>query len=68
MTCTAVIYADDQTPLLVAECPELGIASQGNTESEAMANLREAVELYLEALPQTRPRKATVRTLELTHA
>ena len=68
MNFTAVIYADDQTSLLVAECPELGVASQGMTEAEAMSNLREAVELYLEAFPQTRPRKATVRTLELAHA
>ena len=68
MSYTAVIYADVQTSLLVAECPELGVASQGASELEAMENLREAVELYLEAFPQTRPRQATVRTLELTHA
>ena len=68
MQFTAIIYADDQTPLLVAECPELGIASQGAKEAEAEVNLREAVELYLEAFPQTRPRKAIVRPLELTHA
>ena len=68
MNYTAVIYPDDQTSLLVAECPELGVASQGVTEPEAMENLREAVELYLEAFPQIRPRQATVRTLELTHA
>ena len=68
MNLTAVIYPDDQTSLLVSECPELGVASQGTTEQEALANLREAVELYLEAFPQARPRKATVRPLELVHA
>lgn len=68
MNLTAIIYPDDQTNLLVAECPELGVASQGETEADAEANLREAVELYLEAFPQTLPRKATVRTLELAHA
>ena len=68
MNFTAIIYPDDQTSLLVAECPELGVASQGSTEPEAMTNLREAVELYLEAFPQTRPRKTSVRTLELAHA
>lgn len=32
----------------VALCPELGVVSQGKTEKSALANLREAVELYLE--------------------
>jgi predicted RNase H-like HicB family nuclease len=32
----------------VSKCPELGVASCGDTVEEAMANLREAVELYLE--------------------
>ena len=68
MTSTAIIYPDDQTTLLVAECPELAVASQGYTEAEAMVNLREAVELHLEAFPETRPRQASVRTLDLTHA
>lgn len=32
----------------VSYCPELGVTSQGQTEEEALDNLREAVELYLE--------------------
>jgi len=32
----------------VALCPELDIASQGATVEEASANLKEAVELFLE--------------------
>ena len=32
----------------VALCPELDVASQGDTIESAMANLREAVELFLE--------------------
>jgi len=32
----------------VALCPELDIASQGTTIEEAKANLKEAVELFLE--------------------
>jgi predicted RNase H-like HicB family nuclease len=32
----------------VALCPELDVASQGNTVEMAVANLREAVELFLE--------------------
>ena len=32
----------------VALCPELDVASQGSTVEEATANLKEAVELFLE--------------------
>lgn len=32
----------------VSLCPELDIASQGNSVSEARENLREALELFLE--------------------
>lgn len=32
----------------VAYCPELGVTTQGASEEKALANLREAVELYLE--------------------
>jgi len=32
-----------------ALCPELGVASQGETIEEAAANLKEAVKLYLES-------------------
>ena len=31
----------------VSDCPELGITSQGLSLDEAMANLKEAIELYL---------------------
>jgi predicted RNase H-like HicB family nuclease len=34
--------------LYVASCPELDIASQGKTVEDATANLKEAVELFLE--------------------
>ena len=33
----------------VAQCLEVDVASQGATEDEALANLREALELYFEA-------------------
>ncbi len=32
----------------VSWCPELDVASQGKTVEEAVSNLKEAVELYLE--------------------
>jgi len=34
--------------LYVAHCPELDIASQGETIEDAINNLKEAIELYLE--------------------
>jgi predicted RNase H-like HicB family nuclease len=46
---TAVIHKEDD--LYVAECPEVGAASQGYTIEEAIENLKEATELYLEEFP-----------------
>ncbi len=36
----------------VALCPELDIASQGMSVSEARENLKEAIELFYEAAPE----------------
>ena len=35
----------------VADCPAARIASQGDTEAEALENLKEAIELYFEDVP-----------------
>ena len=45
-TFTAVLHAEED--LYVAECPEVGTVSQGYAIEEAIANLKEATELYLE--------------------
>jgi predicted RNase H-like HicB family nuclease len=37
---------------LVALCPELDVASQGASVEEALANLKEAVDLFLECAPR----------------
>jgi predicted RNase H-like HicB family nuclease len=47
----------------VSQCLEVDVASQGQTEEEALANLREALELYFEAPLATRPPK--IRTVEV---
>ena len=41
--------------VFVAHCLNLGIASQGNTVEEAMANIRDAIKLYLEENPEEMP-------------
>lgn len=46
---TAIVHKEDT--LYVAECPEVGTASQGLTIEEAIESLREATELYLEEFP-----------------
>jgi len=43
---TAVVWKE--TEGYVSKCPELGVASCGDSFEEAVFNLREAVELYLE--------------------
>ncbi len=43
---TAIIEREDDG--YVALCPELDIASQGQSVTEARSNLREAIELFLE--------------------
>lgn len=38
--------------VFVVQCPNLGIASQGNTTEEAIEMIKEAIELYLEEKPE----------------
>jgi predicted RNase H-like HicB family nuclease len=49
-TLTAVLHKEGN--LFVADCPEVGTVSQGETIEEAVRNLREATELYLEEFVQ----------------
>lgn len=48
---TAIL--EKEGDLYVALCPELDVASQGHTVEEATANLKEAVELFLECADPT---------------
>ncbi len=48
-TFTAVLHKEED--MYVAECPEVGTASQGKTIEETIHNLKEATELYLEEFP-----------------
>ena len=52
MQVTAVLNPAEEGGF-VALNPETGTVSQGETIEEAIANLREAVELYLDEFPMT---------------
>jgi predicted RNase H-like HicB family nuclease len=57
-----VLEKDPETGDWAAWCPELpGCASAGRTEQEAMENIREAIELYLEKDELELPQDALVR-------
>jgi predicted RNase H-like HicB family nuclease len=47
----AIVYREREPDLFVAECPDIGTASQGKTMEEALSNLQEATQLYLESFP-----------------
>jgi predicted RNase H-like HicB family nuclease len=47
---TAAVHQEEDW--FVAQCLELDVASQGESPDTALVNLREAVGLYLEAVPQ----------------
>jgi predicted RNase H-like HicB family nuclease len=49
---TAVITKEENW--YVAHCLELGVVSQGKTIEESQANLKEAVELYLESFGEAK--------------
>ena len=65
-TLTAVLHREGD--LYVAECPEVGTVSQGPTIEQAVANLREATELYLEECPGPDIGPPLVTTFEAKYA
>ena len=67
MKLTDKTYPDSETEWFVAECPEIGTASQGHTEEEALANLQETAGLCPESFPQTLKKPAAVHISELAH-
>lgn len=62
-TFTAVIHKEDGT--YIAECPEIGTISQGKTLEDAIKNLKEATELYLEEFPVKEKSKSLMTTFEV---
>jgi predicted RNase H-like HicB family nuclease len=45
--------------------PETGTTSQGETIEEAVTNLREATELYIEEFPLVAPGRSLITTFEV---
>lgn len=62
-TFSAIIHKEDD--LYVAECPEIGTASQGESIEEAVKNLQEATEVYLEEFPLKGTHRAIYTTFEV---
>jgi predicted RNase H-like HicB family nuclease len=60
---TAVLHKEGN--LYVAECPEVGTASQGPTIEQAVANLREATELSMEEFPIEHGGPSFITTFEV---
>ena len=64
LTLTAVLHKEDD--MYVANCPEIGTFSQGHTIDEAVANLKEATELYLEEFPIETEEKPIITVFEVS--
>lgn len=65
-TFTAVLHKERD--LYVADCPEVGTVSQGKSVEEAVANLKEATELYLEEFPPEPSGRPLVTVFEARYA
>ena len=64
MSFSAIIHKEED--MYVAECPEVGTVSQGKTIEEALKNLKEATELYLEEFPLKGSEKPIMTVFEVT--
>ncbi len=67
MILTAVLTHDPDGGY-VAFNPETGTTTQGDTAPEALSNLKEATELYLEEFPMETSLPALMTTFEVVHA
>jgi predicted RNase H-like HicB family nuclease len=65
VTVRVVLYPGEDG-YVVAECPELpGCASQGRTREDALANIREAIEGWLDVEGSTTATRRQVEIVEL---
>jgi len=66
----SVVYKEGQ--YYVAQCLNIDVSSFGKSEKEAISNLQEALELYLEDAPRnvtsSKVERPTLHSLRLQHA
>lgn len=62
-TFTAIISKEEDA--YIAKCPEVGTVSQGSNIEDAIANLKEATELYLEEFPLKQKSHPILTTFEV---
>lgn len=62
-TFTAIIQKEED--MYIAKCSEVGTVSQAHTIEEAIDNLREATELYLEEFPLKKVKHPMLTTFEV---
>lgn len=60
---SAIIHREGD--LYVAQCPEVGTASQGYSIEESIENLKEATELYLQEFPMEAGEHPILTTFEI---
>ncbi len=60
---SAIVHKEEE--IYIAECPEVGTVSQGKTVDEAIINLKEATELYLEEFPIIQNNKPLMTIFEV---
>lgn len=68
MRITAIIYSTPDGRWLVASNPETGTTTQGRTFDAALANLKEATELYLSEFPLPSNGRVVMTTFEVATA
>jgi predicted RNase H-like HicB family nuclease len=59
------VVVHKEKKLYVAACPEVGTVSQGETIEDAIRNLKEATELYLEEFPLKKSSRPFVSFFEV---
>ena len=68
MSVLSAVIIPDSDGGYVAQNPETGTTSQGETIDEALSNLKEATELYLEEFPHPYSGRSLMTTFEVEDA
>ncbi len=61
---SAVIYPDAESDWLIAHNPETGTTTQGKSPAKALANLKEATNLYLKEFPLSANQRIILKTFK----